>query len=398
MTERELSWRCLAGQSLTAFGPSWLRACPVPKPSDILLVLHVGARGFTFKRVSHFPFGFLIARQRFSSLIYLQCCRSVLCFQSCTCLRDFCPRGVQRYLSRSPSSVSHVSWWSILRRLHTAAFVLNNHASPSLDFFTRSFSFLSPNMEISHPDHWPCLATIFELMVSVCSIILDAFNHAARAIGPCLWSALQWTEYLLAAAGNALLAAVLVLLLWFSIIYLCCFTIFMFCKLLRRHQKSRSRGERQPLLLPQPQRRRRLPSWTSSNSSSERRRHLDHQAHRDLFRADMDRRRQDVLRREQHRAIESRSRQYRERRLREALQQSMSTPMYGQPQTIITWLQTSAGSTTITQYPHYGTLPTRGAQSRPERRADPPPPYSHNAGAQPPPYSIPRHDSPPAYD
>jgi hypothetical protein len=252
-------------------------------------------------------------------------------------------------------------------------------------------------MEVSHPDHWPSLATLFELMVSICLTILDALNHAARAIGPSFWAAVEWTEYVLVAAGNALLAAILVLLLWFSIIYLCCFTIYIFCKLLRRHQKNRNRGERQPLLS-QPQRRRRLPSWTSSNSSNERRRHLDHQAYRDLFRVDMDRRRQDALRREQHRAVESRSRQYRERRLREALQQSTSTPMYGQPQTIITWLQTSAGSTTITHYPHYGTLPTRAAQSRPERRADPPPPYSHNIGAQPPPYSSPRNGSPPAYD
>lgn len=254
-------------------------------------------------------------------------------------------------------------------------------------------------MAISHPDHWPCLASIFELMVSICLTILDALNHAARAIGPYLWAALEWTASLLVAAGNTLLAAILVLLLWISIIYLCCFAIYLFCKLLRPHQKHKNRGERQPLL-PRPERRRRLPSWTSSNSSGERRRHHDHQAHRDLFRVEIDRRRQDAFRREQHRAVETRSRQYRERRLREALQQSTSTPLYGQSQTIITWLQTSAGSTTITHYPHYGTLPVRGAQShsRPQRRPDPPPPYSHNVAGQPPPYSVPRHDSPPAYD
>lgn len=254
-------------------------------------------------------------------------------------------------------------------------------------------------MVVSHLNHWPCLATIFELMVSACLTILDALNHAARAIGPYIWAALEWTANLLVAAGNTLVAAILVLLLWISIIYLCCFAIYMFCKLLRPHQKHKNRGERQPLLA-RPERRRRLPSWTSSNSSGERRRHHDHQAHRDLFRVEIDRRRQDVLRREQHRAVETRSRQYRERRLREALQQSTSTPLYGQSQTIITWLQTSAGSTTITHYPHYGTLPTRGAQSqpRPQRRPDPPPPYSNNVAGQPPPYSVPRHDSPPAYD
>ena len=275
--------------------------------------------------------------------------------------------------------------------------VSENTASPFFDFLTCPFSFsLSLNMVVSHPDHWPCSATIFELMVSICLTILDA-NYAARAIGPYLWAALEWTGGLLVAAGNTLLAAVLVLLLWISIIYLCCFAIYMFCKLLRPHQKHQGRGERQPLF-PRPERRRRLPSWTSSNSSGERRRQHDHQAHRDLFRVEIDRRRQDAFRREQHRAVETRSRQYRERRLREALQQSTSTPLYGQSQTIITWLQTSSGSTTITHYPHYGTLPMRAAQPRPQRRPDPPPPYSHNVGGQPPPYSVPRHDSPPAYD
>lgn len=234
-------------------------------------------------------------------------------------------------------------------------------------------------------------------MVSICLAILDLVNCAARVIRPFFWAALVWTENMLVAVGNALLAATLVLLLWFSIIYLCCFTIFVFCRLLRRHQKYRNRAERQPLLV-QPQRRRRLPSWTLSNSSSERRRFHDHTAYRDLFRADLDRRRQDALRREQYRAVETRSREYRERRLREALRQSTSTPLYGQPQTIINWLQASSYPTTIRHHPSYGTLPTRGAQPRPERRADPPPPYSQNLKESPPPYSNPRMDLPPSYD
>ncbi|CAD0107912.1 unnamed protein product [Aureobasidium uvarum] len=252
-------------------------------------------------------------------------------------------------------------------------------------------------MEVSHlhSEPWSFLGNLFGLMVSMCLAILDSINYAARALGPYLWAALKWTEHVLAAAGNALLAATLVLLLWFSIIYLCCFTIFMFCRLLRRHQKYRDRAERQPLL---PRPRRRQPSWTLSNSSSERRRTHDHQAYRDLYRVEIDRRRQDVLRREQHRAIETRSRQYRERRLREALQQSTSTPLYRQPQTIVNWLQASSNTTTLTHYPSYGTLPTRGAQSRPERRTDPPPPYSQNLKDKPPRYSSPGIVLPPSYD
>ncbi|KAH0171339.1 hypothetical protein KCU67_g2231, partial [Aureobasidium melanogenum] len=246
-------------------------------------------------------------------------------------------------------------------------------------------------MDVSHP-------SIFDLMALICWYILHLVECAADTIRPFFWAALEWTENVLVTAGNALLAATLVLLLWFSIIYLGCFTIFMFCKLLRRHQKYRNRAERQPLLA-RPQRRRRLPSWTLSSSSSERRRFLhDHTAYRDLFRADLDRRRQDALRREQHRAVETRSREYRERRLREALRQSTSTPLYGQPQTIINWLQASSNSTTITHHPSYGTLPMRGVQPRSDRRADPPPPYSQNLKESPPPYSNPRRDLPPSYD
>ncbi|KAG9522972.1 hypothetical protein KCU99_g2482, partial [Aureobasidium melanogenum] len=253
-------------------------------------------------------------------------------------------------------------------------------------------------MDVSHPEPWPSQLSIFDLMALICWYILHLVECAADTIRPFFWAALEWTENVLVTAGNALLAATLVLLLWFSIIYLCCFTIFMFCKLLRRHQKYRNRAERQPLLA-RPQRRRRLPSWTLSSSSSERRRFLhDHTAYRDLFRADLDRRRQDALRREQHRAVETRSREYRERRLREALRQSTSTPLYGQPQTIINWLQASSNSTTITHHPSYGTLPMRGVQPRPERRADPPPPYSQNLKESPPPYSNPRRDLPPSYD
>ncbi|KAK6000641.1 hypothetical protein QM012_003366 [Aureobasidium pullulans] len=251
-------------------------------------------------------------------------------------------------------------------------------------------------MGISHPDPWPSLTSILDLIVSVGLTILDMLNCAARVIRPFFWAALEWMENMLVIAGNALLAATLALLLWISIIYLCCFTIFMFCRLLRRHERYRKRGERQPLLA-HPQRRRRLPSWTHSNSSSGRRRFLDHTAYRDLFQADLERRRQDALRREQHRAVETRSREYRERRLREALRQSPSTPLYRQPQTIMNWLQASSNPTTITHHPSYGTLPTRGAQ-RPERRADPPPPYSQNSKESPPPYSNPRSDIPPSYD
>ncbi|CAD0095365.1 unnamed protein product [Aureobasidium mustum] len=252
-------------------------------------------------------------------------------------------------------------------------------------------------MEVSHPEPWPSPASIFDSMISFCLTILDLVNCAAREIRPLFWAALEWTENMLVAAGNALLAATLALLLWVSIIYLCCFAILMFCRLLRRHQKYRNRAERQPLLARPPQRRRRLPSWTHSNSSSERRRLHDHTAYGDLFRVDLDRRRQDVLRREQHRAVETRSREYRERRLREALRQSTSTPLYGQPQTIINWLQASSNSTTTTHHPSYGTLPTRGAQPR-QARADPPPPYSQNLKESPPPYSNPRQDMPPSYD
>lgn len=253
-------------------------------------------------------------------------------------------------------------------------------------------------METSHSGHWTCPASIFDFMVSICLTILHFVNRAARIIRPFFWAALEWTENVLVTAGNALLAATLVLLLWFSIIYLCCFTIYIFCRLLCRHHKYRQhRTERQPLLA-RPPRRRRLPSWTLSSSSSERRRFLhDHTAYRDLFRADLDRRRQDALRREQQRAVETRSREYRERRLREALRQSTSTPLYGQPQTIINWLQASS-TPTITHQPSYGTLPMRGAQPRPERRADPPPPYPQNFKESPPPYSSPRTDLPPSYD
>ncbi|KEQ99895.1 hypothetical protein AUEXF2481DRAFT_202389 [Aureobasidium subglaciale EXF-2481] len=251
-------------------------------------------------------------------------------------------------------------------------------------------------MEVSHPDIWPSLATIFDLMVSACLTCLESVKHAARAIGPSIWVALHWLGHSLSVAGNVLLAAILILLLWISVIYLCCFTIFMFCKLVRRQQKHRSRGERQPLL-PAPSRRRRLPSWTSSNSSSERRRHHDHQAHRDLFRVEISRRRQDTLRREQHRAVETRCREYRERRLREAIQQSTSTPLYAQHQTIITWLHASTSTTVIPNHPNYGTLPNRNVTSRPGR-ADPPPPYSQNTREQPPPYANQRNDRPPAYD
>ncbi|THW06571.1 hypothetical protein D6C98_02804 [Aureobasidium pullulans] len=251
-------------------------------------------------------------------------------------------------------------------------------------------------MDLSRLEAWPSLEDVFNLMVSICLEALIAINHAARAVGPSIWVGLNWIGHGLSVAGNALLAAVLILLLWISIIYLCCFTIFMFCKLVRRHQKQRHRGEREPLL-PSPQRRRRLPSWTPSNSSSERRRNHDHQAHRDLFRVEISRRRQDMLRREQHRAVETRCREYRERRLREAILHSTSTPLYAQHQTIITWLHASTSSTTVTHHHNYGTLPTRDVQSRTERRAGPPPPYSQNMREQPPPYSNGRNDLPPAY-
>ncbi|THW67001.1 hypothetical protein D6D25_01657 [Aureobasidium pullulans] len=99
-------------------------------------------------------------------------------------------------------------------------------------------------MDLSRLEAWPSLEDVFNLMVSICLEALIAINHAARAVGPSIWVGLNWIGHGLSVAGNALLAAVLILLLWISIIYLCCFTIFMFCKLVRRHQKQRHRGER----------------------------------------------------------------------------------------------------------------------------------------------------------
>jgi hypothetical protein len=241
-------------------------------------------------------------------------------------------------------------------------------------------------MRVSHPDSWPSLTCILQYIVTTCLAILDAINHAAHLVGPSIWTAFKWAGNGLSVAASALLEIVLLLLLWMSIIYLCCFTIFMVCRVVRRHRKQSSRRmtERQPLLSPCLPRRTRLASWTRSNSSSERRRHHDHQVHRDLFRVEIGRRRQDLLRREQHRAVEIRCREYRERRLREIGQQPTSPPMYAQHRTIITWLHASSVSTTaIPHYPHYGTLPTRGVQTR----SEPPPPYSQHVVVQPPPYS-----------
>lgn len=243
-------------------------------------------------------------------------------------------------------------------------------------------------MDISFPDDWPTLGTILDLIVSTCLMALDAVNHAVQSIGPSLWCGLKWVGHKLSVAGNAVLAAVLVFLLWIFIIYLCCLAISLVCRLARRRER-RLRRERQPLLCTTSGRRRQL-FWTSSNSVGESRRNYE-RMHRDLYRIEIGRRRQDQLRREQTRTLEIRDREDRMRQQRTSNHQHVATHMYGQHETIITWLRTSSSLNTV---PDYGTLSPTPAPSRP----DPPPPYLQSTNEQPPPYSNRRTDLPPAYD
>lgn len=240
-------------------------------------------------------------------------------------------------------------------------------------------------MDFPYPDTWPSLGSILELIVSVFLRGLASINNALRSAGPSAWAGLKWVGHELSVAGNALLAAILVFLLWILIIYICCLAIYIICKLARRCSRRHLWNERQPLLQTASRRRQ---SRNATNPAADRHRYYDYRAHQHLFRVEMSRRRQDQLRREHTRAIETRVREYRLRRELETNHHHTTARIHEHHDTIVTWLRASSNTNSP---PDYGTIAPRA--TRPPGYAEPPPPYSTIVAEEPPSYSAVRAEA-----